>query len=207
MEQRSADIDATMDCLTALGAQVAAEPGGVSVIGMTRACENPLLDCGRADRRSVFCCPLRRPSAKRRALPAAEGCLASDRRACARYGSARVAFSPNRLPLSVTGKLLGGTYSLPGNVSSQYLTGLLLALPLLQQSSKNILTTRLESAAYVDLTLHALRRFRRRGHAETKRLRNPRQAALPFAGQVFVEGDWSNARFFRRRALWAAPSG
>jgi 3-phosphoshikimate 1-carboxyvinyltransferase len=206
MEQRSADIDATMDCLTALGAQDAAEPGGVSVIGMTRACENPLLDCGESG------------STLRFLLPVAAAVCETARftgggrlprrpigelvRAMEAHG---VAFSADRLPLSVTGKLLGGTYSLPGNVSSQYLTGLLLALPLLQQSSKIILTTRLESAAYVDLTLHALRRFGAEVTQKQNAYEIPGKQRYRSPGQVFVEGDWSNAAFFLAAGALGGP--
>ena len=58
MEQRSADIDATLDCLAALGAQISEEPGGVSVIGLGRACENPLLDCKESGSTLRFLLPV-----------------------------------------------------------------------------------------------------------------------------------------------------
>lgn len=63
------------------------------------------------------------------------------------------------LPLLVKGKLKPGTYKIPGNVSSQYISGLLLALPLLSGPSDIVLTTPLESASYVELTLDVMRHF------------------------------------------------
>lgn len=57
------------------------------------------------------------------------------------------------LPLSLRGKLQGGSFSLAGNISSQYLTGLLLALPCVAEDSLITLETPLESASYVELTL------------------------------------------------------
>lgn len=63
------------------------------------------------------------------------------------------------LPLYVEGALKPGDYEIRGNVSSQFITGLLFALPLLSGDSRIIVTTRLESADYVELTLDILRRF------------------------------------------------
>ena len=63
------------------------------------------------------------------------------------------------LPFSVTGKLRPGQYEIAGNVSSQYLTGLLLALPLLDGDSAVLLTTELESKPYIDITLQVMAAF------------------------------------------------
>ena len=60
---------------------------------------------------------------------------------------------------TISGRLQAGTYELAGNVSSQFITGLLFALPLLDGDSELRLTTKLESAGYVDLTLDVLRSF------------------------------------------------
>lgn len=67
--------------------------------------------------------------------------------------------SSSGLPLRVMGKLESGRYSLPGNVSSQFITGLMFALPLLDGDSIIHITTELESKAYVDLTMQVLRKF------------------------------------------------
>ena len=60
------------------------------------------------------------------------------------------------LDLHVTGKLSPGHFSLPGNISSQFISGLLFALPLLAGDSTILLTTAVESKGYIDLTLHML---------------------------------------------------
>ena len=100
--------------------------------------------------------------------------------------------SGGSLPFAVSGGLRGGVYALPGDVSSQFISGLLFALPLLSGSSELIVTGERESASYLDLTLRALADF---GVV-------PRQSAggwtvLPQPcrrpGLVRVEGDWSNA--------------
>ncbi|MDU5106990.1 3-phosphoshikimate 1-carboxyvinyltransferase [Clostridium sp.] len=64
-----------------------------------------------------------------------------------------------RLSLMVKGKLASGEFTLPGNISSQFITGLLFTLPLLKEDSKIILSTELESKGYIDLTLDCMRDF------------------------------------------------
>lgn len=63
------------------------------------------------------------------------------------------------LPLLVKGKMKAGSYSLPGNVSSQYISGLLMALSSADGASRLKLTTELESRPYVDLTCEVMRAF------------------------------------------------
>lgn len=99
------------------------------------------------------------------------------------------------LPLRIRGKLQSGEYRLPGDVSSQFITGLLFALPLLEGDSEIVLTTPLESKGYIDLTLQVLRQF---GVSVRETARG---WAVP-GGQAYraaactVEGDWSQAAFF-----------
>lgn len=95
------------------------------------------------------------------------------------------------------GRLSGGVYELSGNVSSQYITGLLLALPLLDSDSEIIITTPLESAGYVNMTLEALSRH----GIEIKTSDDLRyfyikgnQNYKPY--DYTVEGDYSQAAFY-----------
>lgn len=98
--------------------------------------------------------------------------------------------------LTVEGRLTPGTYRLPGNVSSQFVTGLLYALPLLPGDSKIVLTTDLESKGYVDMTLEALSAFGVTATWENEHTLsvNGGQAYVP--ASVRVEGDWSQAAFW-----------
>lgn len=99
------------------------------------------------------------------------------------------------LPLSVRGQLPPGTYMLPGNISSQYVSGLLLALPLTQKESRILLSTPLESAGYVDMTLQIMREFGISVEkAELGYLIPENQAYRPHDFQI--EGDWSQAAFY-----------
>ena len=98
-------------------------------------------------------------------------------------------------PLPSGGKLQPGDYALPGNISSQFITGLLYALPLLNGDSRLTLTTPLESAAYVDMTLEALRAFGIVVRAVENGWEIPgNQQYRP--GPMQIEGDWSQAAFY-----------
>ena len=99
------------------------------------------------------------------------------------------------LPFSIEGRLTPGVFALPGNVSSQFITGLLFALPLLSGDSEIVLTTPLESAAYVEMTVQAMADFGV-AVAHTKGgWRIPgNQRYRP--RRYTVEGDWSQAAFF-----------
>lgn len=206
MDQRSEDIDATIDCLRALGARIEIEPKGVCVQGIGQAAESPLLDCRESGSTFRFLLPVAATLCGRARFTGGgrlpERPIGELLRVLQSHG---VLFSAERLPFETAGTLTGGTFSLPGNVSSQYLTGLLLALANLPQDSEIVLTTRLESAAYVDITLHALRRFGVRiaqqgGHY---RVRGGQEIKSP--GELRVDGDWSNAAFFLTAGALGRP--
>lgn len=99
--------------------------------------------------------------------------------------------------LTVEGSLSPGRYELPGDVSSQFVTGLLFALPFLWEDSEIHLTSPLESRDYVDMTLEALRAFRIRAEwsADGQCLAvGGNQRYTP--AEVTVEADWSQAAFW-----------
>ncbi len=109
------------------------------------------------------------------------------------------------LPLAVSGKLAPGEFRLPGNVSSQFVTGLLLALPLLGGDSRIVLTSPLESAAYVEMTVRTMRVFGVETEREETGWRVPgRQRYRPCP--VFrIERDWSQAAFFLAAGMLGGP--
>lgn len=93
------------------------------------------------------------------------------------------------------GELKSGTYSMRGDVSSQFLTGLLFTLPLLDGDSEIVLTTPLQSAPYVDITIDVLSQFgiHIEKTKDNKFLIKGNQKYLP--QKLSVEGDWSNSAF------------
>ena len=197
MEQRSEDIDATIGCLRALGAAIEILPDGVVVRGIEHPNENPLLDCGESGSTFRFMLPVACALCEHARFTGSgrlpERPIGELMRVMQAHG---VSFSNERLPFATAGRLTGGDFSLPGNVSSQYLTGLLLALPLTQRDSTISLTTHLESAAYVEITLHALRRFGVRVRMEDGVYAVSGGQGIQSPGTLRVDGDWSNAAFF-----------
>lgn len=106
------------------------------------------------------------------------------------------------LPLTLKGNLIGGRYEMRGNVSSQFITGLLFALPLVKEDSEIVLTTPLESKPYVDLTLAVLKDFgieievaKDYGFFKIKGGQTYR------GGNHRVEGDYSQVAFFAVGAM------
>lgn len=94
--------------------------------------------------------------------------------------------------LQLRGKLRPGHYRMDGNISSQFISGLLMALPLLEGESQMELIGPVESRPYIDMTLDTLSRF---GIPWTDD-RTPGNQRFTSPGTVQVEGDWSNAAFW-----------
>ena len=106
-----------------------------------------------------------------------------------------VSFEGEGLPCRIKGKLTGGDFCLPGNISSQFISGLMFALPLLEEDSKIILTTKAESKSYIDITVSVLKDF-------GILIEKTDYGWFVKGGQKYkatdytVEGDWSQAVFF-----------
>lgn len=99
------------------------------------------------------------------------------------------------LPLEIEGGLKSGVYEIRGDVSSQFITGLLYTLPLLDGDSKIVITTKLESKGYIDLTIDMLKRFGIEidfNENEINIKGNQSFKACNYA----VEGDFSQSAFF-----------
>ncbi len=188
------DIEATAACLRALGAQIERTTNGYHVTPITACPNSATLNCGESGSTLRFLLPIvgalgidtvftmhgRLP--QRPLSPLWEE---MERMGCALS-------RPTADTLRCQGALRGGKYTIAGNVSSQYITGLLLALPLLQDDSTLEITGTLESKPYVDLTLQVLQTFGI--DIQSGRIRGAQHYHAP---QVLrVEGDWSNAAFF-----------
>jgi len=106
---------------------------------------------------------------------------------------------------TLTGTLKAGKYTLPGNVSSQFVTGLLFALPMLEESSEIILSSPLQSSSYVTMTISALESFGINIDILFDEIDGePAYSAFRIKGgqkyvappEIKIEGDWSNAAFW-----------
>lgn len=193
----SKDIEATLNCIKNMGADYEKTGNVYEITPIRKLIKNPILDCFESGSTLRFLLPV-------------SACLGEG---ATFVGSGRLPerpmeiivdllathgneFSSSRLPITVSKKTIPGTFEIAGNVSSQYISGLLFALPLLSEESKIILTSKLESSAYVDLTIDVLKKF----GGDIKRcgdefLISP-IGTYNSPGYYQVEGDWSNAAFF-----------
>ena len=99
--------------------------------------------------------------------------------------------------LLLKGKLQSGSYTIPGNISSQFISGLLFALPLLESESTLEVTGNLESRPYVDMTMEVINKFGISIMEEQKQFFRMRGGQIyKSPGKIFAGGDWSNAAFW-----------
>lgn len=110
-------------------------------------------------------------------------------------------YEQNAGVLTLRGRLTPGVYGLPGDVSSQFVTGLLFALPLLDGDSEIRVTSPLESRSYVDMTLEVLARAGVRVEHQNYRVFQVPGGQTFRAGDLAVEADWSQAGFWYAAAF------
>lgn len=194
----SKDILATVACLKALGASVDAEG---EVLHLRPVSAPPpglcLLPCGESGSTLRFLLPLV-GALGASAVFEREGRLPErpieplGRELCRNGMDIR----SDGARLSCSGQLRPGAFSLPGNISSQYISALLMTLPLLGGESTLHMEGALESAAYVAMTEEVLRLGGVRTEKTGYGYRIPGGQRCRFAPELSVEGDYSNAAFF-----------
>ncbi len=205
-EESSEDIDATARCLNALGARIerAADGFMVNPLNLDNITKNAVLDCGESGSTLRFMLPVAC------ALGADSTFLMGGRLperpmtdlidALTSHGCTLCA---DGAELKTSGRLYGGSFTIPGNVSSQYVSGLLFALPLVQGGGVIELTGEIESKNYILMTLEALDAFGVKAERGEKSFTVKAGAKYVSPENVGVEGDWSNAAFW----LCAAAMG
>ena len=196
---QSQDILATIRCMEALGASFAWNGSTLTVHGlsMNRSFDQlPHLDCGESGSTLRFLIPI--------ALAVAGGGVFTGQgRLMERpqkpyfdlFDAKGISYTLEDGVLTVQGHLPAGDYPLPGNVSSQFVTGLLYALPLLEGDSEIRLTTPLESRGYVDMTLDVLNKFGVTAEPREDGFHVPGSQRYQ-ARDLIIEGDWSQAAFW-----------
>ena len=194
----SADIDATADCLRALGADIRYENGVFAVTPIRTVPDRPLLDCGESGSTLRFLLPVvcalgaRAEIRMHGRLP--ERPLSPLWEELCAHGAVLSRPAPDAI--AVDGQLQPGDYTIAANVSSQFISGLLFALPLLDGGSTITLTGTLESAAYITMTVRALALFGTDCPFADRTYAVPAIGRYASPGTVAVEGDWSNAAFW-----------
>ena len=196
-EQLNRDIEATADCLSALGATIDYKDGFFTVEPIKDIPKEAKLHCGESGSTLRFLVPIvaalgvktefvlegrlpQRPLSPLRELLEENGIKLSEQ------GSN---------PLICEGKLEGNDFSISGSVSSQFISGLLFALALCKNGGSLNITDKLESAPYVSLTCDALKKFGA-NIIKKRSVYTVYPAKLLEKSKIFnIEGDWSNAAF------------
>ena len=200
----SEDILATADCIRALGGEATVEKGEngfentviVKPISSLSGCpELDFRECGTTARllvpvsASLFGSVKYTGSGRLPERPFTQLFSAMEENGCS--------FSSHKLPTKHEGRLKSGVFELDGNISSQYISGLLFALPMLDGDSEIRLRTRLESAAYVDMTLNTLSRFGIKiEKTDFGYFMKGGQRYIAPSDFIAADGDWSNAAFW-----------
>ena len=198
--QVSDDIGATARCLHALCADIEQTGQGFHVTPRARKAD-PLLDCGESGSTYRFLLPLASAlgSGARFRLSGrlAQRPMAPLFEALEAHGITVRGKGSDRV--SISGKLSGGCFTLPGDISSQFVSGLLLSSPVTGEACQIRLSSPLASKGYVDITRGEMRRF----GVQTEGLDVRAGQSYFSPGYAQVEGDWSNAAFW----LCAAACG
>lgn len=192
----SEDIYATLRAIKAIGADFSASDNVLSVTGTCGSifCPAETIDCVECGSALRFIIPI--------IAAGTGGILTGSPKLMSRplsvyeavFAEKGIDFSLNDGILTVGGGLTAGNYIIPGDVSSQFVSGLLFALPLLPGDSRIIVTGRIESRPYIDMTIKMLERFGinvSEEHPGTFTIKGSQIYKSP--GCFHVPGDWSNA--------------
>lgn len=198
-EEINKDIEATVACLSALGAKIKRDSSYYTVepISADKVNKNAVLHCGESGSTLRFLIP----------VVSALGCGASfvmEGRLPERpLSPLREELEAHGIDLSFTkanvlkisGALVGADFSIAGNVSSQFVSGMLFAMALLPHPCRLCVTERIESAPYIDLTADALALFGVTLSRDGSVFTSSACGRLIAPDALTVEGDWSNAAF------------
>lgn len=193
----SKDIAATVDCLKNMGADIKVSDGVITVTPNTFK-EKAELDCGESGSTLRFLLPVVSALGIDTTITG-HGRLPERPLSPLKEEMERMGVTYNtgsNFPLHLTGKLQAGEYELAGNVSSQFISGLLFALPILNSDSKIRLIPPVESRSYLNITVSALRKFGIEIIEEENLYIIKGNQKYISPREITVDGDWSNSSFF-----------
>ena len=191
----SKDIEATIRCLKKLGAAVEAKDDTVMIDG-THFLEtiDPILDCGESGSTLRFLIPIALLCDQKITFTGSERLLSRPQDVYESIAEEHhFLFERNKDCINVKGKLEAGTYTVRGNISSQFITGLIFALSRLDSPSRVVILPPIESGSYIRLTLQAMSYF-----GADIQMRNNEIVICPKQLKTYegkVEADESNAAF------------
>lgn len=190
------DTEATMGAMSALGAKIAVSGSTVTVNGISVPSKKAEINCHESGSTLRFLMPVA-------AALGAESTFFGRGKLPERpvtpyfteFEKHGIIFDEKKMPYHFSGKLTSGEYTMSGDISSQFITGLLFALPMLEGDSRITLTSPLQSKPYVDITIDCMKKFGVSVSEDEKGYTikgNQRFAPCDYT----VEGDMSQAAFF-----------
>ena len=194
----SDDISATLSCIEQLGGSVTKDGNIVTVIPTNeKQIENAVFDCKESGSTLRFFIPVvLATGAKHCTFLGSERLLARGIKEYEKlFENSDVKIKSDEKSIEVNGKLTAGNYEISGEVSSQYTTGMLFALSVLDGKSTLKITGNAESRAYVDMTIKVLKDFGADITETEKNFFEINGKGRLSPGEFTVEGDWSNAAF------------
>ena len=195
----SKDIKATAACLRCLGMKIEEDEKGYTV-GRGETQKSQTLNFNESGSTARFLLPV--AAALGADITAVgEGRLPERpmKVLCDLFRQHGVEASSDNLPITLSGKMTSGEFALPGNISSQYISGLMLAAPLLDGDTEIIPTTALESVGYIDMTIDAMKHQGVLVEETTKGWKISAEERYK-PRDIKIEGDWSQAAFFMSAA-------
>lgn len=194
----SDDISATLSCIEQLGGSVTKDGNIVTVIPTNeKQIENAVFDCKESGSTLRFFIPVvLATGAKNCTFSGSERLLARGIKEYEKlFENSDVIIKSDEKSIEVNGTLSAGNYEISGEVSSQYTTGMLFALSVLDGKSTLKITGNAESRAYVDMTIKVLKDFGADIAEPEKNFFEINGKERLASGEFTVEGDWSNAAF------------
>lgn len=194
----SDDISATLGCIKQLGGSVTKDGNIVTVIPTNeKQIENAVFDCKESGSTLRFFIPVvLATGAKNCTFSGSERLLARGIKEYEKlFENSDVKIKSDEKSIEINGKLTAGNYEISGEVSSQYTTGMLFALSVLDGKSTLKITGNAESRAYVDMTIKVLKDFGADIAEPEKNFFEINGKGRLSPGEFTVEGDWSNAAF------------
>lgn len=194
----SDDISATLSCIEKLGGSVTKDGNIVTVIPTNeKQIENAVFDCKESGSTLRFFIPVvLATGAKNCTFLGSERLLARGIKEYEKlFENSDVKIKSDEKSIEVNGTLSAGNYEISGEVSSQYTTGMLFALSVLDGKSTLKITGNAESRAYVDMTIKVLKDFGADIAEPEKNFFEINGKGRLSPGEFTVEGDWSNAAF------------
>lgn len=194
----SDDILATLSCIEQLGGSVTKDGNTVTVIPTNeKQIENAVFDCKESGSTLRFFIPVvLATGAKNCTFLGSERLLARGIKEYEKlFENSDVTIKSDEKSIEISGTLSAGNYEISGEVSSQYTTGMLFALSVLDGKSTLKITGNVESRAYVDMTIKVLKDFGADIAEPEKNFFEINGKGRLSPGEFTVEGDWSNAAF------------